>query len=132
MNYNFKAGDTIRKRSKRSFLRNKNADPFTATVSGYRHGRVTIAETDLTYPENQIKLVVPACDPADPPKAPGGLYIVVRVCGPMEIALVGEGSYHRHWVDAEAHASLLAERTPNSTFGVLKLVGTVSMKPQWS
>lgn len=80
-----------------------------------------------------IDCLVPAESEAfEPPAAEKGVFVCVNMD-----KLTGEvvqvfGPRFDYWVDAERECQKALEFRPDQTFGVLKLVGTVSMKPRWS
>lgn len=67
----------------------------------------------------------------EPKSAERGTYLVVEVAADGSVSPL-VNPQHVYWVDAEADAARMAEAVPRRTSGVLKLIGTVSMKPTWS
>jgi hypothetical protein len=70
--------------------------------------------------------------PAAPEPAEEGTFVCVDM-EKLEGSVVSiTGPMFKHWVDAEQECERASRFLPKHRFGVLKLVGTVKMKPSWS
>lgn len=69
----------------------------------------------------------------EPKAAEEGTFLIVKMDRDGDTPCFIYTKRHKHWVDAEQAAQEMLHNDPEqATYGVLKLVGTVSMQPTWS
>lgn len=122
-----KKGDKVRRTRPHSRL-NTTQEYTVAYSNGHS---ITLEEVPgKAFSPARFTLLTPSAS-AIPEPAEEGIFVCVDIAKLEGNVVTITGPQFKYWVDAERECERASKFLPNRTFGVLKLIGEVSMKPSW-